>query len=341
MAISPAPNPEPKLTEADGARHPPGTGAEPGSRREEPDPASSGAGRRRARSYKEWAVERAILVAGQLSIVFVALIFVFLLMNSLPLFREHSLAEVVAGATWAPTRPEPQFGMLPLIAGSALVTVGALALSVPLGIACALFISEVCPPRLREGLKIAVEVLAAVPSVVFGFLGLLVVGPWAANMLHLPVGLFAALGALMLAYMALPTIVSVAEDAIRAVPVALRANSLALGATQWQTLRRVVLPASRSGLICAVLLGMGRAIGETMTVLMVTGNSPVMPQFPLGMLKPVRTLTATIAAEMGETPTGSAHYHALFTVGLLLFAITFITSTIADIVVRGRKEDRS
>jgi len=323
------------------AHRPEMTDLETGS---EPFPGGAGRSPRllgRGRSVREWAAERAVVVAGQLAIVFVALIFAFLLWNAIPLFQQRGIGEVLSGTMWAPTRSEPQFGMLPLIAGSALVTAGALLLAVPLGIACALFISEVCPPRLQEIVKAIVELLAAVPSVVFGFLGLLVVGPWAAKLLHLPVGLFAALGALILAYMALPTIVSVAEDAIRAVPAALRANSLALGATRWQTLRHVVLPAARSGLVCAVLLGMGRAIGETMTVLMVTGNSAVMPKLPGGALKPVRTLTATIAAEMGETPIGTEHYHALFTVGLVLFAITFLTSTIADVLVRRPKGEGS
>jgi phosphate transport system permease protein len=224
--------------------------------------------------------------------------------------------------------------MLPLLLGSLYVTVGALVISVPLGIACATFISEVAPRWIQEVLKPTVEVLATIPSVVFGFLGLLLIGPWLAELLNLPVPLFAALGSLMLALMAIPTIVSVSEDAIRAVPMALRENSLALGATRWQTISRVVLPAARSGIIAAVLLGLGRAIGETMTVLMVTGNAAVLPAGVQGFMRPVRTLTATIAAEMGETAYATPHYHALFTIGLMLFLITFATNTIADIAVR-------
>jgi phosphate transport system permease protein len=187
---------------------------------------------------------------------------------------------------------------------------------------------------MQEILKPTVEVLATVPSVVYGFLGLLVVGPWLATLFDLGLPQFAALGSLMLALMAMPTIVSVAEDAIRAVPRALRENSLALGASRWQTIRCVVLPAARSGIVAAVLLGLGRAIGETMTVLMVTGNSPVIPEGLRGFLQPVRTLTATIAAEMGETAHATPHYHALFTMGLILFLITFATNTVADVVVR-------
>jgi phosphate transport system permease protein len=276
-----------------------------------------------------------------MAIVFVVLIFAFLLRDALPLLREVSLRDMLAGRSWLPTSEPAQFGMLPLLLGSLYVTAGALLIAVPLGVAAAAFVSEVAPSWLQEIMKPAVEILATIPSVVFGFLGLLLIGPWLAARLNLPVPLFAALGSLMLAFMAIPTIVSVSEDAIRAVPMSLRQNSLALGATQWQTIRRVVLPAARSGIIAAVLLGLGRAIGETMTVLMVTGNAAVIPEGLEGFLRPVRTLTATIAGEMGETAYQTPHYHALFMIGLILFVITFVTSTIADVTIRrtgGMKE---
>ena len=282
----------------------------------------------------EWLIERAIQAAGVLAIVFVIAIFAFLLKDALPAFRETAVGELLGGKRWSPTAEPPKFGLLPLILGSLYVTFGALVLAVPLGVGCAMLISEVAPKWMREVLKPGVEVLATIPSVVFGFLGLLLVGPWLAERLGLPVGLFAALGSVMLAFMAMPTIVSVSEDAIRSVPMALRENSLALGATQWQTMRRVVLPAARSGIIAAVLLGLGRAIGETMTVLMVTGNAAVIPHGAQAFFRPVRTLTATIAAEMGETAYATPHYHVLFAIGLLLFAITFVVNTIADVVVR-------
>jgi phosphate transport system permease protein len=282
----------------------------------------------------ETVVETVIRVSGGAAIAFVLLIFAFLVRDALPVLRAAPLGELLAGRTWLPTSEPAQFGLLPLLLGSLYVTVGALVISVPLGIACAAFISEVAPRWVQEVLKPTVEVLATIPSVVFGFLGLLLIGPWLAELLNLPVPLFAALGSLMLALMAIPTIVSVSEDAIRAVPMALRENSLALGATRWQTISRVVLPAARSGIIAAVLLGLGRAIGETMTVLMVTGNAAVMPVGIQGFMRPVRTLTATIAAEMGETAYATPHYHALFTIGLMLFLITFATNTIADIAVR-------
>ncbi len=287
-----------------------------------------------ARRVREWLIERAIQAAGAMAIVFVLAIFAFLLRDALPVFRETTVRELAAGRTWLPTAEPPKLGLLPLLLGSLYVTIGALLISVPLGVACAAFISEVAPRWMRETLKPAVEVLATIPSVVFGFLGLLLVGPWLAELLDLDVPLFAGLGSLMLAFMAMPMIVSLSEDAIRAVPMTLRENSLALGATQWQTIWRVVLPAGRSGIIAAALLGMGRAIGETMTVLMVTGNAAVIPLGLQGFLRPVRTMTATIAAEMGETAYNTPHYHALFAIGLLLFIITFAANTIADVVVR-------
>ncbi|MGD9496776.1 MAG: phosphate ABC transporter permease subunit PstC [Armatimonadota bacterium] len=283
----------------------------------------------------EWCIERLVQIAGVFGIIVVILIFLFLLRNSLPILGEHPLGELVGGRYWRPVSREPQFGMLPLILGSVYVTVGALVISIPLGIATAIFIAEIAPRPVREILKPVVELLAAVPSVVYGFLGLLLIGPWLnARFEALHYSSFAALGSLMLALMALPTIVTISEDALHSVPRALVNSSLALGATRWQTITRALLPASRSGLIAASLLGLGRAIGETMTVLMVTGNSPRMPDGLKGLIEPVRTLTATIAAEMGEAAQHSDHFYALFTIGLLLFAITFVVNTIADVIIR-------
>lgn len=283
---------------------------------------------------REWLVERAIQVAGLIAILIVLLIFAFLLKEALPALLHYPIGQLLTGSIWSPTHEPPKFGLLPLILGSLYVVVGALVVSVPLGVACAVFISEVSPPRVREALKAAAELLAAVPSVVFGFIGIMFLGPWLADRLNLPVGQFAALGSVLLALMAMPTIVSVSEDALRAVPFALRESSLALGATVWQTVCRVVVPAARFGIIAAVLLGLGRAIGETMAVLMVTGNAAVIPKGLVGFLRPVRTMTATIAAEMGETAYGTPHYHVLFAIGLMLFLITFAVNTMADVVVR-------
>ena len=286
------------------------------------------------KSLREAIIERLIQVAGLLAILFVLLILIFLLRDGLPALQSTSLGALFGGRLWSPTFDPPKFGLLPLILGSLYVTVGALVVAVPLGLACAIFISEVAPAGLREVLKPGVELLAAVPSVIFGFIGLFLVGPWLQQELQLSIGHFAGLGALLLAFMALPTIVSVSEDALRAMPLAFRQNSLALGATEWQTIRRVTVPAARSGIIAAMLLGMGRAIGETMTVLMVTGNAPVIPQGLQGFLRPVRTLTATIAAEMGEVAGGSPHYHVLFLIGLLLLLITLAVNLGADAILR-------
>lgn len=294
----------------------------------------------RARRLWEWFIERLIQLSGVLGIILVLLILAFLLRNSLPIFAERTLGELLLGQRWSPTHGEGHYGMLPLLLGSLYVTVGALVLSIPLGLAAAIFTAEVAPRRMREFLKPAIELLAAIPSVVFGFIGLLVVGPWIASRLEIiHVGQFAALGSVMLCFMALPTIVSICEDAFHNVPREIFNSSLALGATRWQTITRALIPAARSGIIAACLLGLGRAIGETMTVLMVTGNAQVMPQGLMGFLKPIRTMTATIAAEMGETPYGSTHFHALFTIGLFLFIITFAVNTIADIIVRRSAKD--
>ncbi len=291
------------------------------------------------RRWGERLIEGAIRATGIATIIFVLLIFVFLLKDSLPLFGRPQAAASLWGTRWLPTSDPEQFGLIPLLLGSLYVTLGAMLISVPLGLACAIFIAEVAPQWLRELLKPLVELLAAIPSVVFGALGVLLLGPWFAKTFNLPIGQFAALGSLLLAFMAIPTIVSVSEDALHSVPMALRAGSLALGATHWQSITRVVLPTARSGLIAAGLLGLGRAIGETMTVLMVTGNAAVIPQALKGFILPVRTMTATIAAEMGETAHNTTHYFALFFLGLILFLITMAVNVIADVVVhRGGRE---
>jgi phosphate transport system permease protein len=204
---------------------------------------------------------------------------------------------------------------------------------VPLGIATAVFVHEIAPGWAREILKPLIEVLAGIPSVVLGFLGMIVVAPLIREYLGAPTGLTAFTGSLLLAYMSLPTIISIAEDAIDAVPNSYRHGSLALGTTHWQTIWGVILPAARPGIVIAVMLGVGRAVGETMTVMMVTGNAA---RLPLGLdayFKPVRTMTATIAAEMGEVAQGSAHYHVLFIVGIVLFIVTFLINIVASLVI--------
>jgi phosphate transport system permease protein len=278
----------------------------------------------------EFIIESLIRTAGISAIVFVALIVFFLIREGAPAFTRVPLSNLF-GSRWYPIFNI--YGTLPLILGSLVVTVGAVVISLPLGLATAVFIGEIAPDWAHEVLKPLIEVLAGIPSVVLGFLGMVAIAPLVREYLGAPTGLTAFTGSLMLAYMALPTIISVAEDAIDAVPKDYRDAALALGATHWQTIWRVVIPAARSGIIIAVMLGIGRAIGETMTVMMVTGNAA---RLPLGLdayFKPVRTMTATIAAEMGEVAFGSTHYQALFCVGILLLLMTLAINMVAQRVL--------
>ena len=286
--------------------------------------------KKRGAGRREFIIEMLIRVAGFSAVFFVALIFLFLLREGAPAFWEVSLGNLF-GQRWYPN--EGLFGTLPLILGSLLVTAGAVLISLPLGLATAVFIREIAPNWLQEILKPLIEVLAGIPSVILGFVGMVTVVPLVREVLNVPTGLTAFAGSLMLAYMALPTIVSVADDAIDAVPKDYRDGALALGATHWQTIWRVVLPAARSGVIIAVMLGIGRTIGETMAVMMITGNAARIPSEWYALFLPVRTMTATIAAEMGEVAQGSTHYQVLFAVGILLFVVTFFINAIASMVV--------
>jgi phosphate transport system permease protein len=274
----------------------------------------------RSGRWTEFVVEAFIRVLGFSSIGFVLLIFFFLLREGVPLFLDVPLSNLF-NTRWYPTFD--LFGTLPLILGSILVTLTAIVIAVPLGVATAVFVREVAPGWAREVLKPMIEVLAGIPSVVLGFFGMTLIAPLIRETLGVPTGLTAFTGALILAYMALPTIISVAEDALDAVPKSYRDAGLAMGATQWQTIWRVVVPAARSGIVVAVMLGMGRAIGETMAVMMVTGNAARIPLTLDSIFRPVRTMTATVAAEMGEVAQGSTHYHALFGIGIILFLLTF------------------
>jgi phosphate transport system permease protein len=276
-----------------------------------------------------------IRVSGYSAILFIALIFLFLLREGAPALVEIPLP-TLAGQRWYPI--EGHFGLLPLIGGSLVVTLGAALIAVPFGLGTAIFIAEIAPRWAREVLKPLVEVLAGLPSVMLGFIGIQVLAPWLRVALDLPTGLTALAGAALLAGISLPTIVSVAEDALDAVPRSFREAGLALGATEWQTIWRVTLPAARSGTFIAIMLGLGRAIGETMTVMMVTGNAAVVPTGPAALFAPARTMTATIAAEMGEVANGSIHYHVLFLIGILLFLISLAVNLIASgVVFRQRK----
>ncbi len=281
-------------------------------------------------NWPELVIEALIRASGYSAILFVGLILVFLLREGLPALVEVEAAALL-GTRWYPI--EDYFGLWPLIGGSLIVTLGATLLAVPFGLATAVYIAEIAPRWARELLKPLVEVLGGLPSVVLGFLGMLVLAPVIRVTLGTPTGLSALTGSLLLAGMAIPTIVSVAEDALDAVPRSYRDAALALGATQWQTIWRVTLPAARSGVLTAIMLGIGRAIGETMTVMMVTGNAARLPTTLNSLFLPVRTMTATIAAEMGEVANGSIHYHVLFTIGIVLFLISLIVNLAASTVV--------
>ena len=281
-------------------------------------------------TFVEFFAERAIRLSGLVAIAFVILIFLFLLQQGLPALAETPLDNLFS-TRWYPN--ENFFGLLPLIMGTLLVTIGAAIIAIPTGVLAAVFVAEVAPRWLREILKPMIEIVAGIPSVVLGFIGIIVLSPLIRSSFNAPTGLTAFTGSLLLAYMALPTIISVAEDALDAVPRSYREAALALGATKWQTIWMVTIKAARTGILTAVMLGIGRAIGETMAVMMVTGNAARMPLTLDSFFMPVRTMTATIAAEMGEVAKGSAHFHVLFMIGIVLFVITFIVNLLASVAI--------
>lgn len=282
----------------------------------------------------EAAIESLIRLCGVSAILFVFGIFFFVFREGSGfLFHGFEFREFFGSVEWYPTsQSHVRYGVLALIAGTASVTVLAMAIAVPFGIGAAVFVSEFCGPRAKETLKITIELLAAIPSVVWGFIGLTVMNPLIISVFHTPIGLNMLNGGVILALMSVPIIVSIGEDALKAVPDSYREAALALGVTRWQMVYRVLLPAAKNGLLAAVLLGVGRAVGETMAVLMATGHAV---KIPTSLMDSVRTLTATIAAELGEAPVHSDHYQVLFIIGILLFSITFVVNLTADLVVRG------
>ncbi len=248
---------------------------------------------------------------------------------------KNNIPDFLFGKDWYPTaEPAVQLGVLPLIMGTLLVSIFAIIFALPIGIATAIYMAEIADPRLQKILKPVIELLAGIPSVVYGFFGLIVIVPLIHDVFELPVGETALAGSVVLAIMALPTIITVSEDAIRNTPRSMKEASLALGANRWQTISRVVLPYSMSGITAAAILGIGRAIGETMAVLMVTGNAAVMPH---SLLQPVRTIPATIAAELGEAPQGGVHFKALFALGCILFFITLLINLWIEYISSKRK----
>lgn len=260
--------------------------------------------------------------------------------DDLHLIPDHTIPvkDVLLGTEWFPTAtPSPIFGIVPLLSGTLWVSFFAILIALPFGLAISIYLAEVAPPSVSKVLKPIIELLNGIPSVVYGFFGLAVIVPLLQQTFDLPVGESGLAGSLVLALMALPTIITVAEDAMRNCPRTMREASLALGATQWQTIYKVVVPYSISGITSGVVLGIGRAIGETMAVLMVTGNAAVIPT---SILEPLRTIPATIAAELGEAPAGGAHYQALFLLGVLLFFITLIINSCVEIVSARNKTKR-
>ncbi|MDD4856824.1 MAG: phosphate ABC transporter permease subunit PstC [Candidatus Krumholzibacteria bacterium] len=286
------------------------------------------------RKFREFIIEKLVLLCGIASIFFVVLIFLFLLKEGFAVFKTVHPFAFLGGKSWYPISEPPRLGILPLILGSILVTVGAAIISIPIGVGCAIYIAEIAPKKTKEILKAGIELLAAIPSVVLGFIGMVTIVPLAKMLFHLPTGLTALSGSIMLAFMAMPTIVSIAEDALYSVPKTYKEGALAMGATHWQAIWRVMLRAASSGILAAVMLGIGRVIGETMAVMMITGNAAVIPH---SFFAPVRTLTATIAAEMGEAVIGSEHYFALFAIGIVLFVISFGINVTADLFLHKRQ----
>lgn len=276
--------------------------------------------------FKEQCVRWLLGGLALVSLLSLGGIMVFLLTESLPLFTEYPFVSFLFGSHWYPTAEPPEFGILPLIAASIAVTVLASVFAVPLGVCTAAYLSEIASGLTRRIVKPFIELLAALPSVVIGFFGMVMVAPFLQDALGVDTGLNLFNAALMLAFMSVPTICSVAEDALFAVPRTLREASLALGATRWETLVRVVIPSALSGIGTAVMLGMSRAIGETMVVLMVAGGAAIVPT---SLFDPVRPMTASIAAEMAEAPFRGEHYYALFATGLVLFVFTFAFNLVA------------
>ncbi len=292
--------------------------------------------KRKWANLKESAIRAFFLTCGILAVLVLVGIFATLLTTAVPAFKEIHLSEFLLKKNWDPTSPEKaEYGILSMIVSTLMVTGGALLLAVPIGIGVAAYLSDVAHWRVREIVKPVVEILAGIPSVVVGFLGIVLFGPAIAKIFHTGNGLNAVNGSFLLAIMSLPTIISISEDSLNAVPSAYNEASLALGASQWQTLFRVKIPAALSGIIAACMLGMGRAIGETMTVLMATGNARA---FPHGFLSSVRTMTANIAIELGEVPYYTTHYYALFAIGLVLFIMTFMVNLVADVILHKYQE---
>jgi phosphate transport system permease protein len=280
-----------------------------------------------SRRKKEFAIKTVLLFCALSSLVFLGGIVLVLITQGVPVLSFVGIDEFLFGTKWYPTHEDPEFGILPMIYGSLIITAGALIFAAPLGILSALFIAEIAPFWLKETMKPIIELLAGVPSVVYGLFGALLIAPIVQDVFNLPTGLTAFSAALILGIMVLPTVTSIVEDALTSIPKEYREAALAVGATKWETMTKITLPAAASGISTALILGIGRAIGETMAVLMVAGGSA---RIVLTFFKPARAMTSTIAAEMAEAVMGSDHYHALFGIAIVLFVMTLGFNIIAD-----------
>ncbi|HBH86170.1 MAG TPA: phosphate ABC transporter permease subunit PstC [Syntrophaceae bacterium] len=288
-----------------------------------------------SRHFKEAVIKGIFAAFAFVSVLTLALIVVFLFREGIPIFKEVSVSNFIFGKEWYPTYDPPSYGIWPLIIGSAVVTLFSSLLAVPLGVLSAVYIAEIAPSSIRDIAKSIIELLAGIPSVVLGFFGMVVVAPFLQETFDLPTGLNIVNASVILAIMAVPTISSISEDALYAVPQEFKDASYALGATKYETIIKVIIPAALSGISTAVILGMARAIGETMVVLMVAGGAAAVPE---SIFDSVRPMPASIAAEMGEAPFGGGHYHALFATGIVLFMLTLIFNLIADYISRKFRE---
>ncbi|RPI38418.1 MAG: phosphate ABC transporter permease PstA [Methanoregulaceae archaeon] len=299
------------------------------------------AGKARYSLIKEKSIKTVFFFTAFFAVIVVSFILLFLLRDGFAIFTLVGPLSFLLGPDWAPTAVEPLYGIFPLIVGTLLVTLGAMVFAVPLSIGCAIYIAELASPRAKNILKPAVELLAGIPSVVYGFFGLIVLTDFIRITFDLPTGETWLAASVLLGIMALPTIVSVSEDAISSVPHEFKEGSLAVGATHWQTISRVLVPAALSGIAAAIILGIGRAVGETMAVMMVAGNAAIIPDPVWNILSPLRTLTGTLGIEMGEVPVGSDHYHALFGVAVVLLVITLVINISAVTILRYLREGRT
>jgi phosphate transport system permease protein len=291
--------------------------------------------------WKERSIRTVFFFTAFFAVIVITFILFFLLRDGYQIFEQVGILNFLLGISWTPAAEVPSYGILPLIVATLFVTIGAMVFAVPLSIGCAIYISELASPRIKSVLKPATELLAGIPSVVYGFFGLIVLTTFIRTTFNIPSGLTWLAGSVLLGIMALPTIISVSEDAISSVPVEYREGSLAVGATRWQTISRVIVPAALSGIAAAIILGIGRAIGETMAVLMVTGNAAIIPSPIWNVLSPVQTLTGTLGMEMGDVIIGSDHYHALFGVAVVLLIITLIVNLTAERILSYLREGRT